>query len=336
MELNQHYSLKSYNTFAIDVLAKYFISPSTVEEILDALSNDMAKGEKKLILGGGSNILFTGDFDGLVIHPDLKGKSIIEKSGGQVLVQAMAGENWDEFVAWTVDHSFAGLENLSLIPGTVGACPVQNIGAYGVEAGDLIEKLVAVEISTGKIVEFSRADCKFAYRNSIFKQEIKNQFIITSVFFRLNLNPVFNTHYGQLGEELIKLGPVSLSTVRQAVIHIRQSKLPDPESIPNAGSFFKNPFVPAEKARRLKTKFPDMISYPDETGFVKLAAAWLIDHLGWKGKIINGAGVHDKQALVLVNHHQANGHQILELASKIKESVYKEFEVELEFEVNII
>jgi UDP-N-acetylmuramate dehydrogenase len=290
---------------------------------------------KKLVIGGGSNILFTCDFDGLVIYPAIKGKTIIHKNEDEVLVRVGSGENWDEFVEWTINNSFAGLENLSLIPGTVGACPIQNIGAYGVEVSELIEKVEAIEFKTGIIRKFSSQECKFGYRNSVFKKELKDQFIITAVYFKLNLKPEFKTHYGSIQEELQKYGELNLVNIRRAIIDIRQSKLPDPEIIPNAGSFFKNPVIPLKQAELLKSKFPGIVCYKAEEGFEKIAAGWMIDFLGWKGKTHKGAGVHEKQALVLVNKQNATGNDIIELATKIKESVYQTFGLDLEFEVNI-
>jgi UDP-N-acetylmuramate dehydrogenase len=335
MDIKNNFSLKTYNTFSIDVIAKYFISPQSIEELKLVIENDDFKRLKKLIIGGGSNILFKQDFEGLVIHPSIKVKSVINKNEESVLIKAGAGENWDEFVEWAVNNSFAGLENLSLIPGTVGACPIQNIGAYGVEVGELIEKVEAIELKTGIFREFSNLECNFGYRNSIFKKELKDQCIITAVYFRLNLKPEFKTHYGSIQDELKKYGELNLLNIRRAIIDIRQSKLPDPEIIPNAGSFFKNPVVPVKQAEQLKSKFPGIVCYKAEEGFEKIAAGWMIDYLDWKGKTHKGAGVHEKQALVLVNKQNATGEAIIELASLIKESVCQTFGLELEFEVNI-
>ncbi len=336
MELHTDFSLKSFNSFKIDVKTRYYASPDSIEEIQQILLEHRLKVDRTIVLGGGSNILFTRDFDGMVIHPKLYGKNVVEKIDNQVIVKANAGENWDDFVKWTVENNYGGLENLSLIPGTVGACPVQNIGAYGVEVGDLIEKVEAIEMSSGKICEFSNGKCSFGYRNSIFKAELKDKYLITSVSFRLSTQAEFITHYGQIINEINKLGEINLGNIRQAIINIRQSKLPDPEVIPNAGSFFKNPLISVKHAELLSVKFPSLISYPAGNAEVKIAAGWLIDYLGWKGKIMNGAAVHKNQALVLVNLGNANGKQILELARLIKESVYKTFGIELEYEVNIV
>jgi UDP-N-acetylmuramate dehydrogenase len=336
MDLKSNFPLKAFNSLGIDVKAKLFAEPVTFDELIKILKEPDLKKERKLILGGGSNVLFISDFDGLVIHPQLFEKTIIEKKANYVIVNAQAGEIWDSFVEWTIHYSFAGLENLSLIPGTVGACPVQNIGAYGVEVGDLIEKVEAIEIETGKIRRFSNEECKFGYRNSIFKNEIKDQYIITSVYFKLSQIPEFKINYGALKDELANSGQINLKTVRQAIINIRQSKLPDPKLIPNAGSFFKNPSIPKEIADNLKLKYPEMVCYNNSDGTVKVAAGWLIEYLAWKGKTHHGAGVHEKQALVLINKNFATGKEILELANKIKESIILTFGIELEFEVNVI
>jgi len=336
MEIFRNFSLKTYNTFAIEAMADYFACPVTSDEIIELLNIPEYKDHKKLILGGGSNILFLNNFEGLVIHPVLKGINIVSENDNEVLVKANAGENWDEFVEWTVNHDFGGLENLSLIPGTVGACPIQNIGAYGVEVGEFIKKVEAIEMVSGKKKEFSTTDFLFGYRSSIFKNQLKDQFLITSVYFKLFKNPELKTHYGSVEEELKKMGKYDLKAIRKAIINIRESKLPNPEILPNAGSFFKNPVVTLEKANALKKEFPGIACYNTETTDVKIAAGWLIDFLGWKGKRIEGAGVHENQALVLVNYKNSTGNQIIHLATKIKENVNKKFGIMLEFEVNII
>jgi UDP-N-acetylmuramate dehydrogenase len=336
MEIKENYSLKNHNTFAIDARARYYAAPLSVEELMGLLGIPELRSLKKLIIGQGSNMLFTMDFEGLVIHPSMLGKSIISNDGRDVIVKSGAGENWDGFVQWTVENSFAGLENLSSIPGDVGACPVQNIGAYGVEVGDLIEKIEAIKIENGKTRLFSGKECKFAYRESVFKKELKDQYIICSVFFKLSTCSNFNINYGALKDELSKFDIISLSTIRQAIVNIRGSKLPDPKNLPNAGSFFKNPSISKTHADELKAKYPGIVHFANPDGSVKLAAAWLIDYLGWKGKINNHAGVHEKQALVLVNVGNATGNDILELARAIKSSVLEEFGVDLEFEVNLV
>lgn len=336
MEIIKDFSLRKINTFNIDAHAKYYAAPTNKEELVDILSNKDLKAENKLILGGGSNMLFLNDYNGLIIHPHFKGIKVVSENDESVTVQAYASEDWDDFVEWTVEQGYGGLENLSKIPGVVGACPVQNIGAYGVEVGDLIEKVEVVELSTGKLHLLNNADCKFGYRNSVFKQSAKGKYIIVSVFFKISKQPQFKTHYGAVAEELKKLGEVSLRNIRTAIINIRDSKLPDPKELPNAGSFFKNPVVDSIKKEYLENKFPDIVSYKVSDNEYKIAAGWMIDYLGWKGKGIGGAAVHEKQALVLVNKNNATGQDVVDLAIKIKEDVYKTFEVELEFEVNII
>jgi UDP-N-acetylmuramate dehydrogenase len=336
MELKNNFSLKSFNTFSIDVKARHFAAPETIEELRQILNNQELSNLKTFILGGGSNILFTDDFDGLIIHPSIKGKSIVKSDHDYVYVKAGAGEIWDEFVEWTVNNSYGGLENLSLVPGTIGACPVQNIGAYGVEVGELIEKVEAIDLKTGILREFSREECKFDYRNSIFKHELKGQYLIVTVYFKLCLNPEFKTHYGSVQQEIQQLGEINLINIRKAIIKIRQSKLPDPELLPNAGSFFKNPIIPDEQAYLLIKKFPGIVHYNATDGYKKIAAGWMIDYLSWKGKVHKGAAVHENQALVLVNKNNASGKEILELANKIQESVFKEFGINMEFEVNIL
>ncbi len=336
MEILRNYSLKEKNTFAIDANAKLFVAPKTINELQAVLADDILKKEPLLILGGGSNMLFVSDFDGLVVHPNLHGKGIIKETEDEVWVKAHAAEDWDEFVAWNVNLGYGGLENLSLIPGSVGACPVQNIGAYGVEVAELIENVDAIEISTGKLHEFSNAECEFGYRNSVFKNKLKGEFIIISVTFKLQKYPEFKTHYGAVNAELEKIGNVSLASVRQAVINIRESKLPKPEITPNAGSFFKNPVVNMEKFIALKEEYSEIVAYQIDEDSYKLAAGWMIDYLDWKGKTFKGAAVHEKQALVLVNKNNATGNEVVELAKKIQRSVNDLFGVSLEFEVNLI
>ena len=336
MEVYKNFSLKSYNTFGINALARFFVAPATIEEMIELLKLSKFKEEKKLILGSGSNVLFINDFDGLVIHIQMKGISIVSEFENEIIVKASGGEIWDEFVEWTVLHGLCGIENLSLIPGTVGACPIQNIGAYGVEVGECIEKVEAIDLYSLKEKVFSKEECQFAYRNSVFKNQLKNQIIITSVYFKLSKIQSLKTHYGAVEEELNKTGESGLTAIRKAIINIRESKLPNPSILPNAGSFFKNPVVSENQASILKNKFPEMSSYKAENNKVKLAAGWLIDYLGWKGKSFGGVAVHDKQALVLVNKNHADGKEIVLLGNKIKADVYNNFGVELEFEVNII
>jgi UDP-N-acetylmuramate dehydrogenase len=336
MTIFENISLKKYNTFGLDYFAAKMIHIKTENEAVDVLKGIVKLEEPLLIIGGGSNILFTGDFKGTIIYPGIKGIKIEEKSDDSVLVSAGAGLNWDEFVSWTVTNGFGGLENLSLIPGNVGSTPIQNIGAYGVEVKDVIESVRTIKTSDGSVRIFNKRECEFAYRDSFFKNKGKGKYLVTRVYYRLSLNPVLNLNYGSLNEEINKLGNVSLQNIRQGVINIRRSKLPDPEIIGNAGSFFKNPVVPDIIANDLKIKFPGMPVYDDKIGFKKLAAGWLIDQCGWRGKRKGNAGVHEKQALVLINCGNATGIEIYNLSCDIKRSVRDKFRIELEREVEIV
>jgi UDP-N-acetylmuramate dehydrogenase len=336
MNLRQNVSLKKYNTFGIDVSAKYFLEVGSVSDIQNYL--DDRKQFPLLILGGGSNILFTKNFNGTVLKNNIKGIEKIKEDDEYVYVKAGGGEAWHEFVMHCIKNNYAGLENLSLIPGSVGAAPIQNIGAYGVEQKEVFSSLEAINLHENKLKVFTRSECNFGYRDSIFKREAKNKFIITSVTFRLNKKPVFNTSYGAIHQELERMGikELSISAVSQAVCNIRRSKLPDPASIGNAGSFFKNPTVPKEKYEKIKKEFPAIVAYPAAEGEMKLAAGWLIEQCGWKGKSFGNYGVHKDQALVLVNYGCANGNEIYELSEKILQSVKEKFGVVLEREVVII
>jgi UDP-N-acetylmuramate dehydrogenase len=332
----RNFSLKSFNTYGLDYRADIFISLDSEEEAEQLIKSGNQITYPILILGGGSNLLFISDFNGVLIHPLFEGINIEEEKPDYVIVSAGAGMNWDSFVKWAVNHGFGGIENLSLIPGNVGASPVQNIGAYGVEVKNTIYKVRAVSLTDGKLREFSNAECRFGYRDSIFKKDLKGKYLITRVFYRLTTIPSFVTEYGSLRDEAEKLGFLTLKRVRKAVINIRKSKLPDPSVIANAGSFFKNPVVSISEAEILRYKYPDIPSYTDPSGAIKLAAGWLIEQCGWKGKRIGDAGVHDKQALVLVNHGKATGKEIYDLSERIRESVYEKFGVKLEREVEII
>lgn len=334
-EVQQNISLQPYNTFGLDVKARYFASFSSVEELKQLLSSDIAQQNPLLILGGGSNVLLTKDFEGLVLLNQLKG--IIIREDGET-IEAAAGEVWHELVLFSIKHNLGGIENMSLIPGSVGAAPMQNIGAYGVEVKDVFVELEALHIPTLELKKFNREECNFGYRESVFKRALKGQFVITKVVLKLSANPELNTSYGAIEEELKKMG-ISDPTVRDvsnAVISIRQSKLPDPKEIGNSGSFFKNPVVSKEKFESLKIEFPNIANYPLSTGEVKLAAGWLIENAGWKGRTINNYGVHKNQALVLVNYGGAAGKDIYQLSEDILQSIRERFGVELEREVNII
>jgi UDP-N-acetylmuramate dehydrogenase len=334
--LHENYSLKPYNTFGIEAKADYFFQFDTVDEIQSFLNDNPLGNINYLILGGGSNLLFTDDYEGLVLHPNIKGLEIVEENDDSVLVKAGANEDWDEFVDWAVSKGYGGIENLSNIPGVVGAVPVQNIGAYGVEACQVVEKLDAISIENKRQVEFQNFHCEFDYRDSIFKKEYKNVFIITHVYFRLSKKPEFNLEYGAISKELENYDEVNLKNIREVIIKIRESKLPDPKVIGNAGSFFKNPIVETQFAEKLLTKFPDCPNYEVDNTNTKLAAGWLIEQCGWKGKQVGQAGVHKDQALVLVNLGDAKGYEVLQLANDIKKSVLFKYGVKLEMEVNAI
>jgi len=336
MEIHKTFPLKGYNTFSIDAKAKFFNSFSFIEELEEKLM--MYSEYSTLILGGGSNILFTKDYDGAVLKNEIKGIELQHEDAEHVYVKVGAGENWHQFVLYCINHNWAGIENLSLIPGNVGASPIQNIGAYGVELDDVFWSLEAFHLSERKIHTFTATDCEFGYRDSVFKNRYKNEFAILSVTFQLKKKPIYHVSYGAITEELEKMGvkDLSIKAVSQAVINIRSAKLPDPQKIANAGSFFKNPEVTASKYEELKLKFPDIIAYPLAKRTVKLAAGWMIEQSGWKGYRQGDAGCHAKQALVLVNYGNATGKEIYDLSEEILQSVKNKFDVVLEREVNII
>lgn len=336
MQFHENFSLRPYNTFAIDAKARLFNKFSTVEDLEECLM--LYSQYPIFILGGGSNILFTKDFGGVVLKNEIKGIEVQHEDAEHVYVKVGAGENWHQFVLHCIDHNWAGVENLSLIPGNVGAAPIQNIGAYGVELDNVFWSLEAFHMDERRIHTFTMADCEFGYRNSVFKNNYKDQFAILSVTFQLRKEPIFHVSYGAITEELEKMGvkELGIKAVSQAVINIRSSKLPDPKEIPNAGSFFKNPEVPVAKYEELKSKFPEIISYPLTKMTVKLAAGWMIEQCGWKGYRKGDAGCHAKQALVLVNYGNAKGDDIYKLSEEILQSVKNKFGITLEREVNII
>lgn len=334
MEFHSNFSLKNYNTFGIDVKAKKFVSISTLEELKEVLSIE----NEIFLLSGGSNMLLTKDIDKTVVHIDLKGITILEESNDQVVVEVYAGEDWHQFVLWCVNHDFGGIENLSLIPGNVGTCPIQNIGAYGVEVKDVIESVETIEIKSGKTKTFSNSECEFGYRNSIFKNTLKGKFVITKVRFKLTkLKHNLNTSYGAIESELSSnnIQNPTIKDISNAVIAIRQSKLPDPKEIGNSGSFFKNPVISKSHFERLQEKYPKIPSYPIDEFTVKVPAGWLIETAGFKGKRFGEAGIHDKQALVLVNHGNACGQEVFKVAKHIQSKIYIDFGIELEIEVNV-
>jgi UDP-N-acetylmuramate dehydrogenase len=329
-------SLKPYNTFGIDVQAKAFDRFSNIEELSACINT--YKGLELLIVGGGSNILFTKDFDGVVLKNELKGFEVLSETDTTVIVRAGAGENWHEFVLKCIDLGYAGIENMSLIPGSVGASPMQNIGAYGVEIKDVFHSLKAYHIASGEIHTFDAAACEFGYRESVFKRALKGQYVIISVAFQLSKIAAINKNYGAIESQLESMGisQPSIKDISNAVIAIRSSKLPDPKTLGNAGSFFKNPVVDQQLVDRILEIHPEAPNYPAETGKRKLAAGWLIEQTGWKGKTIGTCGVHTLQALVLVNYGGSTGQQIYDLSSQIIASVEEKFGVTLEREVNIL
>ena len=356
----ENQSLKSYNTFGIDVRARYFAAFGTAEELGELLEWTRAHGlgepgerhraersgqsgdsgaRRRIVLGGGSNVLFTQDVDGLVLRNEIRGIELVDEDEDYVYVRAGAGEVWQEFVEYCIGRGWAGVENLSLIPGSVGAAPMQNIGAYGVELKDVFYELEAWHIEERKIYTFSLNDCEFGYRESVFKRRYRDQFVILRVTFRLAKKPVFHTSYGAIKEELERMGvrELSIRAVSDAVVAIRRSKLPDPAVIGNAGSFFKNPTIPDEQYDILQAEYPAIVGYHTVgTDTTKLAAGWLIEQCGWKGFRRGDAGVHARQALVLVNYGGATGREIYDLSEEVLQSVREKFGVELEREVNII
>ncbi len=336
MKIFRNVSLKNFNTFGLEYKANYMIQVNTDKELKMLFREEIHIEKPVLILGEGSNILFTDDFRGTILKPVYTGIKIESTERENVIISAGAGVKWDKLVEWTVNKDLGGLENLSLIPGNVGATPVQNIGAYGVEIKDSIEKVKTISVTDGTVRYFNNSECRFDYRNSIFKTEYKGKYLVTRVYFRLATNYVLKPDYGSLNDEIRKLGKLTLKNVRQAVINIRRDKLPDPELIGNAGSFFKNPVVSKNDAEKLMKYYPQMPVYNHNPREKKLAAGWLIDQCGWKGKRIGNAGVHDKQALVIVNFGNATGKEIFLLSEEIKESVRKKFGLELEREVEVI
>jgi UDP-N-acetylmuramate dehydrogenase len=337
MEIQNNFSLKNYNTFGIEAKAKQFVAVHSVAELRTILEQN--KLQAKFILGGGSNMLLTQDVNALVIHVDLKGRKIIQENDDFVWVESQAGENWHEFVLWTINQNFGGLENMSLIPGNVGTTPVQNIGAYGTEIKDTFDSCEAMKIENQEMKTFNKAECHFGYRESIFKNEAKNQYIITSVVFKLTKhNHKINISYGDISGELAKNNIVnpSLKAVSDAVIAIRKSKLPDPKELGNSGSFFKNPILLKTDFEKIHHNFPEMKFYEVSQTEVKVPAGWLIEQAGFKGKRYGDAGIHKNQALVLVNYGKASGQEILNVSKDIQETIFKKYGIHIEAEVNII
>ena len=337
MTIAKNISLKPYNTFGIDAKAKSFCDITSIETLRDVLREQY--GNSLFILGGGSNMLLTKNIDALVLHINLKGIEVVSENENTVTIKAMAGENWHEFVLWCLKHNYGGIENLSLIPGNIGTAPIQNIGAYGVELKDIFVSCEAININNQTTRTFSKEDCNFGYRESIFKQKLKGDYIITSVNLQLTKNN-HNLHmdYGAIKNQLesSKIDNPTILDISKAVIAIRQSKLPDPKEIGNSGSFFKNPIISSKQFIRLQTNFPNVPSYKISEDEVKVPAGWLIEKAGFKGKRFDDYGVHNKQALVLVNYNNASGKEIFELAKLIQKTIQRIFDITIETEVNII
>jgi len=338
MQIFKNYSLRDYNTFGIDAYAKYFAAFNSVDDLQSLLQSGEYKNEPKLFLGGGSNILFTKKFDGLVLKNEIDGIKIIHEEEKYIYVKVGAGVNWHQFVLYCIHKNLAGVENLSLIPGSVGASPMQNIGAYGVEIKDVFFSLEAYQVLENRIITFTLNDCEFGYRESVFKKKYKDQFVILDVTFRLNKIPHYNISYGAIEDELKKMQveKLSIKAISDAVINIRTSKLPDPKIIGNAGSFFKNPEINSQRLEHLLLTEPAMPSYKITDNSFKIPAGWLIEKCGWKGYRNGDVGCYDKQALVLVNYGNARGSEIFNLSEEIRKSVYNEFGIMLQREVNII
>ena len=333
MKIQQNIPLKTYNTFGIQANAKRFVTVDSANELKEIIAS-----EKDLfLLGGGSNILLTKDVEKLVVHLNTKGIIVNDFDENKVLVTAEAGENWHELVLWCVSQNYGGLENLALIPGNVGTSPIQNIGAYGVEIKDVFQQLEAIDIASGKTKIFENTDCDFGYRNSVFKNELKGKYIIINVTFKLTKkNHNINISYGDIKDILTDKENPSIKEIADAVIAIRQSKLPDPKAIGNSGSFFKNPVVSSFLFKELSEKYPEIPHYIVSENEIKIPAGWLIEQCGFKGKRFGDAGVHEKQALVLVNYNNASGKEIYDLAQKIQQKVLETFKISLEIEVNVI
>jgi UDP-N-acetylmuramate dehydrogenase len=338
MIVQKDVQLKPFNTFGIEATAKYFIEVSSIEQLQEILQSPDYQSTERLILGGGSNMLLTKDFDGLVIKIAIKGFEAVHENDDNIWIRAGAGLVWHDLVMHCVNQNYAGMENLSLIPGTVGAAPMQNIGAYGIEIKEVFEELQALEIATGEIKTFDKATCNFGYRESIFKHEAKGKYVILNVTFKLSKKPIFHVEYGAIKDTLAEMGvtEMSIKVISDAVIHIRQSKLPNPAEIGNAGSFFKNPEILNSQFDILKTQFPMIPSYPVNESTTKVPAGWLIEQAGWKGRRFGNVGVHAKQALVLVNYGGGKGEEIKDLSQKIQASVKEKFGIELSVEVNFI
>jgi UDP-N-acetylmuramate dehydrogenase len=338
MKIYEDFKLLNYNTFGVESNSKYYIEISSEEALRNVSKLNHFKKNPVLILGGGSNILFTKNFDGLVISNKIRGREIIFQNSDYVYLKVGAGENWHDLVMYCVDKGWGGIENLSLIPGNTGTAPMQNIGAYGVEIKETFLELEAFEIKTGKTIKFLKSDCNFGYRESIFKNEKKNQYVILNITLKLNKKPEINISYGDVIKILEdnNIKNPTIKDVSNAIISIRKLKLPDPNKIGNCGSFFKNPIIEKNQLKIIQKKYPNIVYYKINESKVKIAAGWLIEKAGWKGKTFNNYGVHKNQALVLVNYGNAKGSEIYELSEKIIVDIYQKFQISLEREVNVI
>lgn len=337
-DIKEDVSLHKFNTFHIESTARYFVEIESVDQFRELINSGKLRENPVLLLGGGSNILLSGNYKGIVVHLNNSGIEVISRDEDSILVKASAGENWHGFVTYCVNQGYGGIENLSLIPGNVGSCPIQNIGAYGAEVKDCIHSLEAIDLNTGELAVFTNEQCRFGYRDSIFKTDLKGKFAIWSVTFSLKLNAEVHLDYGAIRDELsaMQIHNPGIADVSQAVCNIRRRKLPDPAQLGNAGSFFKNPTVEFLFAEKLKESFPNLVSYPQGENKVKLAAGWLIEQCGWKGFRQGYVGIHEHQALVIVNYGNASGTDIITLAHKVQNSVYERFGVKLEMEVNVV
>jgi UDP-N-acetylmuramate dehydrogenase len=338
MKIFEDHPLIKYNTFGIDVKAKLFVETNSAEDVTELLRNEKFTNEHKLILGGGSNLLFTKDFNGLICKISISGINIVEEDDQSVLIEAGAGVLWNDLVNFAIENNYGGIENLSMIPGTVGAAPIQNIGAYGQELAETFYSLDGILFETGKAKTFAKDECNFGYRDSIFKNELKNKIIINSVRLKLSKNPEINLSYQEIMDEVQNQDIVnpSIKDVSELIAKIRNNKLPGPKEVKNAGSFFKNPVISIEKYENIGDIYPDLKSYPVDDDNVKIPAAWLIEKCGLKGKRKGSVGAHQNQPLVIINHGDATGKEVLEFAKMIRKSVEELFNISLEFEVNII
>ena len=336
MESYIHHSLQNYTTFRVAAYANEFFKFDSEKELKQWIVKESKRHPKKLILGGGSNLLFTSDYDGTVLFPAFKGIELIGETEGEAFVRISAGEFWDACVEWSVERGLSGIENLSYIPGCAGAAAVQNIGAYGVEISEVMDRVEGLWLDSGESFVINGNECQYNYRDSIFKGTLRNKVIVTHLVLRLSKIPKYRLDYGQVKVAVEKLGEVNLKNIRKAIIDIRKKKLPDYHQLGNGGSFFKNPIVDTCKFEHLKQAFPDVVGYPHNSNCVKVAAGWLIERTGWKGKSFGNAGVHEKQALVLINKGGATGQEIARLAHEIQADVLKKFGIKLEPEVNIL